>query len=151
MSGSTLVLLAATHDEQKEIEKMLIAPCCWTSTIDVHPSDVSDQMKQEIAQFLKQGKTKDEILRYYVNKYGERILAIPQSPFQKYSVYLIPAASLVLGIIFIMIFLKHTKEHHPPAPDAKKNDKWIKKAEKQTCAVGQIIIVIIIAALQKNM
>jgi len=123
--------LAASTNEQKEIEKMLIAPCCWTATINVHPSEISDQMKQEIAQFLKQGKTKDEILQYYVAKYGERVLAIPQSPFQKYSVYLLPAAALLLGIIIIMIFLKHTHEPASPDPHTNKNDTWIKKAETE--------------------
>ena len=127
----TLSSLAASTNEQKEIEKMLIAPCCWTATIDVHPSEISDQMKAEIVQFLKQGKTKDEILKYYVAKYGERVLAIPQSPFQKYSVYLLPAAALLLGIIIIMIFLRHTKEPASQDSHTDKNDKWLKKAESE--------------------
>ncbi len=132
-SLSLLLIAKTTLKEQKEIEKMLIAPCCWTSTIDVHPSEISEQMKTEIAQFLKEGKTKDEILKYYVNKYGERILAVPQSPFKKYSVYTFPFIALLCGIIIIIFFLKKSKI--PPSEEtyshSRKTDKWSKKLEEE--------------------
>jgi len=122
-----------TSKEQKEIEKMLMAPCCWASTIDVHPSQISEEMKTEIAQFLKEGKTKDEILKYYVNKYGERILAVPQSPFKKYSVYTFPFIALLCGVIIIIFFLKKSKfsAYNEIPPAARKSDKWSKKLEEE--------------------
>lgn len=62
-----------------EIAGYLIAPCCCKQTVQVHSSAVAEQMKEEIREMIEEGKTKDEIIGFYVGKYGKKELAMPAS------------------------------------------------------------------------
>jgi cytochrome c-type biogenesis protein CcmH len=65
---------AVVEREAKQIERMLIAPCCWTQPVSDHYSAEADQIRAGIRAMLAAGKTRQQILDAYVAQYGERIL-----------------------------------------------------------------------------
>jgi cytochrome c-type biogenesis protein CcmH len=68
---------AALEREARQIETMLIAPCCWMQPVSQHQSQASDEVKQQIRVLLAAGKTRQEVLDAFVVQYGPRILAEP--------------------------------------------------------------------------
>jgi cytochrome c-type biogenesis protein CcmH len=101
----------------RDIENNLIAPCCWNQPISEHYSEVSEQMRKEVRTMVAQGKSRDEILDYYVAKYGERILATPRPKGINTLAYILPWAALILGAWGLFMILK--KRRLPaPAPVA---------------------------------
>lgn len=60
-----------------ELEGRIIAPCCWTQTIDIHGSEIATELRQEIRRRLTAGESADAIERSLVERYGEKILATP--------------------------------------------------------------------------
>ncbi|MFZ5897472.1 MAG: cytochrome c-type biogenesis protein [Myxococcota bacterium] len=60
-----------------ELEGRIIAPCCWTQTIDIHGSPVSTELRQEIRQRLTLGESAEAIERSLVERYGAKVLAVP--------------------------------------------------------------------------
>jgi cytochrome c-type biogenesis protein CcmH len=101
----------------RDIENNLIAPCCWTQPISEHYSEVAEQMRQEVRTMVAQGKSRDEILDYYVAKYGERILATPRPKGINRLVYILPWAALILGAWGLFVLLKKRRLPAPaPAP-----------------------------------
>ena len=76
-SGGPTVKAAALEHEAREIETMLIAPCCWREQVSVHQSEAADQVKQEIRAMLAAGLTRQQVLDRFVGAYGVRILAEP--------------------------------------------------------------------------
>ncbi|MGC4088463.1 MAG: cytochrome c-type biogenesis protein CcmH [Polyangiaceae bacterium] len=60
-----------------ELEGRIIAPCCWTQTIDIHGSELSTELRQEIRRRLLAGESADVIERSLVERYGARVLAVP--------------------------------------------------------------------------
>jgi cytochrome c-type biogenesis protein CcmH len=56
----------------------LIAPCCWTQTLDVHESEISASLRREIRARLLAGESPDAIEDSIVARYGERIRAVPR-------------------------------------------------------------------------
>ncbi|MEZ4818863.1 MAG: cytochrome c-type biogenesis protein CcmH [Bdellovibrionota bacterium] len=72
--GQTELDLQAT-----EMEKHLIAPCCWSKTLDQEQSEVAIYMKQKIKQQLALGKSVDEIYGMFEEEFGERVLAQPKN------------------------------------------------------------------------
>lgn len=60
-----------------ELEGRIIAPCCWTQTIDIHGSELSTQLRLEIRERLQKGESADSIERSIVERYGARVLAVP--------------------------------------------------------------------------
>jgi len=91
--------------EAKQIERMLIAPCCWTQPVSDHYSAEADQIRAGIRTMLASGKTRRQILDAYVAQYGERILAEPPARGFKASLYVLPWIFLVLGgaVVFVAI------------------------------------------------
>lgn len=58
------------------IEGRLMAPCCWTQTIDIHDSPVSLSMRHEIRRRLRNGESAEAIQASFVERYGAKIMAV---------------------------------------------------------------------------
>ena len=74
---SALPLTPVQEAKVDRLEKKLMAPCCYSQTIKDHMSDVAAEMRDEVTEFVVEGKDETEILTYYRKKYGETILAEP--------------------------------------------------------------------------
>src|SRR5579871_205126 len=61
----------------QNVEKKLLAPCCYTQSIAEHGSDVAVRMRAEVTQMVADGKSEDEIIGHYRAVYGDRVLIIP--------------------------------------------------------------------------
>ncbi len=81
----------------REIEGNLMAPCCWSQTIDYHTSNISKEMRLEVKEMLARGESKDEIIAHYVRQYGQRILAVPPATGFNLTVFVLPGLFLVGG------------------------------------------------------
>jgi cytochrome c-type biogenesis protein CcmH len=81
-----------------KIEGKLIAPCCWTQTVEVHDSQKAEEIKMQITLLVAQGKSEDEILDTFVDQYGEEILAAPRASGFNWLAYVLPFAVIVVGL-----------------------------------------------------
>ena len=100
-------LAANENNLALDIKKSLISPCCWAGTI--YDLDHTPEIELQIEQFVNQQKTKNEILEFYVNIYGERILAIPKAEGFNLMAWIAPIVIGVLGIITIILYFKTPK------------------------------------------
>jgi cytochrome c-type biogenesis protein CcmH len=75
--SSGLPLQPAQQAEIKRVEESLLAPCCYSQTIDKHMSGEAFQMRGEVTEMVARGMTEHEILEHYKALYGERILVVP--------------------------------------------------------------------------
>src|SRR5438552_2201321 len=72
------MVLAQTVDEQaRAIEKELQCPICNGSTVADSPSDLAGQMRTVIRQKVAAGESRDAIIQYFVDRYGDSILMEP--------------------------------------------------------------------------
>jgi cytochrome c-type biogenesis protein CcmH len=99
----------------KEIEQSLMATCCWSGTVYDHGHP---EMEAEITAFVNAGKTKEEIINYYVDKYGERVLASPVAQGFNLFAWIAPIAMGLVGITIIAVYVRTAKgTPSPPPPD----------------------------------
>lgn len=61
------------------LEGRIMAPCCWNQTIDIHGSEPAYELRREIRRRLKAGETSDVIEASLIKRYGQKILAVPDS------------------------------------------------------------------------
>ena len=99
-----LSTLIAETDLATDIKRSLISPCCWAGT--VYGLDHNPEMEELINQFISQGKTKQEILEYFIGLYGERILAVPIAEGFNIMVWVTPILAGMIGITFLFFFLR---------------------------------------------
>jgi cytochrome c-type biogenesis protein CcmH len=104
-SFAALAVPQNTEETAHEIERLLIAPCCWSQPVAQHYSEAADQIRKEVRELLAAGKSKQEILDYYVSRYGERILASPRPRGFNLLAYILPAVFLLAGTGVVILFL----------------------------------------------
>lgn len=101
----------------REIEEKLVAPCCWSQPVSEHDSEISTQIRSEVAGMLAAGKSRDEILDFYVARYGERILVTPRAKGFNSLAYILPWAALPIGAWILILLLRKMRAQAPaPAP-----------------------------------
>jgi len=90
-----------------DIEQSLMATCCWSGTVYDHGNK---EMEIEIAGMVQNGKTKIEILNYFTEKYGERVLSSPVVEGFNYFAWLAPLFISILCFITIVLYIRSPRE-----------------------------------------
>lgn len=77
------------------LDGRLLAPCCWNQTLDIHGSPSANALRKEIRVRLKRGESVEEVEAVIVQRYGEKIRAVPKgSPLQSFATVL----ALLFGV-----------------------------------------------------
>lgn len=95
----------ALEREALEIEKMLRCPVCVGQTVAESQTEVSQKIKAEIRRMLAEGKTRDDILNYYVAQYTEWILMMPPRRGIGLFIWVLPLLIFVAGGVWLWSFL----------------------------------------------
>ena len=110
-----ILLSLLKADEKSEliinIEKSLMATCCWSGTVYDHGNK---EMEIQIAGMVDQGKTKTEIINFYTDKYGERVLSIPVAQGFNVFAWLTPLFFGFLGLFIIYKYMRTSKAEMRP-------------------------------------
>jgi cytochrome c-type biogenesis protein CcmH len=93
----------------REISYLLMCPVCQGQTVAESNSELATQMRAIIKQKLEKGESKEEIIAYFVNRYGETILGAPPPKGANWLIWILPALALVFGGAGIAIFLHKSK------------------------------------------
>ena len=102
--GLLITVLYANNQEEliMDIEKSLIAVCCWSGTVYDHGNS---DMETIIASMVQSGNTKSEIMNHFVNQYGERVLAIPVMSGFNMLAWIAPILIGLIGILIWYLYL----------------------------------------------
>jgi cytochrome c-type biogenesis protein CcmH/NrfF len=107
----TIFFAILNADEKNEliidIEQSLMATCCWTGTVYDHGNK---EMEIEIASMVNNGKSKPEILSYFTDKYGERVLSTPVVEGFNIFAWLAPFFMSLMGLGIIITYMKTGKK-----------------------------------------
>ena len=73
-SGAPL-LDASITSAAVDLERRLIAPCCWRETLDIHTSPTATELRREIRTRLQAGESSITIEKSLVDRYGPKLRA----------------------------------------------------------------------------
>jgi len=103
---SVLILSSTNEDLIIDLERSLMAPCCWSGTVYDHGHS---QLENEIQSMVNEGQTRQQILDHYVGIYGERILAIPVAQGFNVMAWIVPIIIAIAALILFGLFLRTPK------------------------------------------
>jgi cytochrome c-type biogenesis protein CcmH len=90
-----------TDDEVNAIAKKLYCPVCESTPLDVCPTEACRDWREQIRHMLADGRSEDEILQYFVDQYGDRVLAEPPRAGFNWLVYILPPAIILIGAFIL--------------------------------------------------
>lgn len=96
---------ALADSELDTIQQNLMCQCGCTMVLYSCDCGTAEQLRGEIKTMLGEGKTQQQILDYYVAKYGQKVLAAPTKEGFNLSAYIMPFAGIVAagGSIFLVL------------------------------------------------
>ncbi len=95
------------HDVASQLKCLV----CQGESVADSPATLSQQMRENIRQQLQSGKSEQEVIQYFVSRYGDRILLSPPSQGFTLLAWLVPIALLLGGtlLLFVVLWSWHTQ------------------------------------------
>ena len=90
-----------TDDEVNAIAKQLYCPVCENIPLDVCGTQACAQWRELIREKLSLGWNEAQIKGYFVEQYGDRVLATPPARGLNWLVYIVPPLAILLGIYIL--------------------------------------------------
>jgi cytochrome c-type biogenesis protein CcmH len=136
--GCTAQQTQSLDEQAQEIYRSLMCPICPGQTIDQSSSELSVQMRSLVREKLEQGETRDEILQFFVERYGETVLAAPVKSGFNLIVWLTPILGIFTGGIILWVIIrrwvkgkdKFSTELLSPTPDDSHDERYRRQLEK---------------------
>lgn len=121
-----------TDDQVNAIAKDLYCPVCENIPLDVCPTQACAQWRALIKEKMIAGWSKDEIKQYFVDQYGDRVLAQPPARGLNLLVYILPPVVFIGGIVVVYLNLKKIKKTPSRVIQDSKinNDKYLHEMEE---------------------
>jgi len=128
-------------DQVNEISFQLMCPVCQGQSVAESNSNLAHDMRQIIRKKLQEGESREEIIQYFVDSYGESILASPPAKGVNWLLWILPAVAIVFGVVAAGMFLHksgsgrsevESKESEASGPESdymKRIDEELKKQD----------------------
>ncbi len=100
------VAAQVSHEQVREIAFQLRCVVCQNLSVADSPSETASQMRQIIRERLALGESREQILDYFVSKYGEWILLSPPRRGFNLVVWGLPFAGLLAGLVTIAVVVR---------------------------------------------
>ncbi len=92
--------------EAQGIDRMLMCPVCPAESIDQAQVPLARQMRQRVREMLAQGATREEILAYFADRYGQNVLASPPKSGANLLAWLLPVFGLAAALIAALMVIR---------------------------------------------
>ncbi|HEY6543174.1 MAG TPA: cytochrome c-type biogenesis protein CcmH [Ktedonobacteraceae bacterium] len=89
-----------------DVASQLKCPVCQGESVADSPSTISQQMRAVIRQQLQQGQSEQQIIQYFVSRYGNSILWSPPKQGFTMLAWVIPIAILLCGALLLVLVLR---------------------------------------------
>jgi cytochrome c-type biogenesis protein CcmH len=125
-----------TDDQVNAIAKELYCPVCENISLDVCPTQACADWREEIRLKLSQGQTEQQIIQYFVDRYGDQVLGAPPARGLSWLVYILPPVMILAGVFVLFRAFRAWKQAAPqPAaealPSQPPDDEYVKRLEEE--------------------
>jgi len=112
VSPSKQTLDQHVHDVASQLKCLV----CQGESVADSPATLSLQMRGVIRQQLQSGKSEQEVIQYFVSRYGDRILLSP--PWQGLTLltWLVPIALMIGGVLLLFVVLRSWQSNSDKQP-----------------------------------
>ena len=120
--GATLAKEAQSNEDPKIEQRMkllteqLRCMVCQNETLDASRADLAENLRKEIREQIKAGKSDQEIIAFLTQRYGDYVLYNPPVKKTTYLLWFGPFVLLIGGTAVLYRYLKNRRELIKEAP-----------------------------------
>ena len=92
------------------VAKQLYCPVCENTPLDVCPTQACEEWRQLIYDKLALGWNEEQVKIYFVDQYGDRVLAEPPARGLNWLIYIIPPLVFLVGLFVVYKALRAWKK-----------------------------------------
>jgi cytochrome c-type biogenesis protein CcmH len=108
----------SSDDQVNAIASQLYCPVCENITLDVCSTQACAQWRDLIRDKLGQGDSPAQIKDYFVQQYGDRVLAVPPRTGLNWLLYLLPPLIFLAALILMVRFFMKHRSLSPAVPES---------------------------------
>ena len=100
-AGLLLARSAQSRDRAHDLEERLRCPTCQSVSVADSPSDTAQAMRDAVRQQVDAGRSDDEILGYFQDRYGRWVLLDPPARGTTLLLWALPALAVVVAALAV--------------------------------------------------
>ena len=114
---ATSAVAADPDAEARDVAKALQCPICQNLSVADSPTELAGQMRDAIKQKLAAGESREQIIAYFVDRYGEDILLDPPKRGFTLLIWTGPILALIVGVVVLWVVVSRWRRPlAPPVP-----------------------------------
>lgn len=128
-----------SDDDVNAVAKELYCPVCENIPLDTCATQACEQWRGIIRDKLSEGWSEDQIKQYFVDQYGDRVLAEPPRTGLNWLVYIVPPVAFLGGAYLLVTGIRKWRVQEdfraespiPGSEPDRVDDEYIKKFEEE--------------------
>lgn len=123
----------AQGDPARELERRILAPCCYRQSLEDHESPIATAIREEIAHRIALGEAPAYIEEALVRRYGEDVRAAP--PARWVAVLCVAAAAAAGMMLVLQIARRRSTQVSRSSPASDGDDPYADQLDDELAAV----------------
>jgi cytochrome c-type biogenesis protein CcmH len=128
-----------TDNEVNAVASDMFCPTCENIPLDVCPTQACADWRQIIREQLAEGRSKEEIIDYFVERYGEQVRSAPPRYGVFWYFWLMPIVGVGVAAVFFGRYVWHLQKQSAQRPSTKvkppvesvATDDYLARVEKE--------------------
>jgi cytochrome c-type biogenesis protein CcmH len=124
-----------TDDQVNAIARNMYCPVCENTPLDVCPTQACAEWRELIRDKLSEGWTEAQIKTYFVDQFGDRVLAEPPPRGLNWLIYIIPPLAFLAGVFILFRAMRAWRQPDPVTPAAEApaaaDDEYVRRLEEE--------------------
>ena len=97
------------QESYETLTKELRCLVCQNQTIADSNAELAADLRQQVYEMLQQGKSKEEIVKFMTDRYGDFVLYKPPFKGKTSVLWIAPVVFLLMGLITVFFFIRRKK------------------------------------------
>lgn len=106
-------------DRTEALARQLRCPVCQGESVADSPSDTAAAIRTQIDEMVAAGRSDEEVLDHYVDRYGRWVLLDPPARGDTVWLWILPAAAAAAGLA-VLVGRRRRDDAQPPVSEAER-------------------------------